>query len=86
MHRLWRLISLLSGLALLTGCGLAGAGTVSEVRLVCPQGWRTIKVSKDDKLTEPTAQAIEGGNEARRAAGCQDAAPVKPAPAGKAVS
>ena len=49
--------------------------------MVCPS-WREVTVSKGDKLTDGTAQVIEGNNEARLASGCppdpKRQAPAKP--------
>jgi len=55
---------LLLSLVPLTGCGTTLVATVEPV--CTPEVLRDVCVSKDDKLTEPTAQAIEGNNLALR--------------------
>ncbi|MGL4397646.1 MAG: hypothetical protein ACRCS9_13985 [Hyphomicrobium sp.] len=72
MTRLSKLTLSLAVLALLSGCG---ANTVTTAWIKCPAGWQDIRIKNADKLTEPTAQAIEGNNEARRANGCPVAEP-----------
>lgn len=60
----------------LGGCASSGAVTADPTPL-CATAWRQINVQPADKLTEPTARAIEGNNVAREAIGCKYELPAK---------
>ena len=65
-----KLLKLTSALALpvlLTACG--GTHAVIATDELC-KSWRHQSVSKDDKLTQGTAEQIQGSNDARPAWGC----------------
>lgn len=62
-----KLMSALALLAPLSGCSKTIVVTADEL---C-QSWRHQRVSKDDKLTQGTAEQIEGSNNARPAWGCE---------------
>lgn len=58
---------LLASLGLLSGCSKTVVATAEQL---C-QDWRHQTVSKDDKLTQGTAEQIEASNKSRPAWGCQ---------------
>jgi hypothetical protein len=81
MSKVSKLIFGLALLAPLPGCG----GNIATIVLQCPEAWKEVRINRDDKLTERTAQAIEGNNDARIAMGCKPGKPeavaaTKPAP------
>jgi hypothetical protein len=64
------LIGLAAALAL-AGCVTQPERVAIDVGPLCAGAWRQINVRPEDKLTEPTAIAIEANNVAREAAGCK---------------
>lgn len=64
---------------LLSACGGATVLTAK----VC-DAWPQIGISKDDKLTDGTANQIERSNVGREALGCEYQPPAKPKAADKA--
>lgn len=67
MRKVKRFVLLLSSLALLTGCAPKYAVIATES--LC-RDWRVQSISKDDKLTQGTAEGIEGSNKSRPNWGC----------------
>lgn len=67
MRRMKRCGLTLSALVLLTGCSKTVVVTADEL---C-RDWQHQTVSKDDKLTQGTAEQIEGSNKSRPAWGCE---------------
>lgn len=65
MQRLARLALPLAPLVLLSGCAKTIVATAS-----CEIG-NHVSVSKNDTLTEQTAQEIDANNKSREAGGCQ---------------
>lgn len=65
-----RLMSALALLVPLSGCSKTLVVTADEL---C-QSWRHQRISKDDRLTQGTAEQIEGSNNARPAWGCEPGA------------
>ena len=63
----------------LGGCASSGAVTADPTPL-CATAWKQINVQPADRLTEPTARAIEGNNAAREAVGCKYEPPPRTAP------
>jgi hypothetical protein len=82
MLKACKLMSMLGVLVLLSACAPSTASTVKEnLTLKCPKGWTEIEIRDRDRITEDTAQIIEGNNDARRANGCPQ--PKRPPPAKK---
>jgi hypothetical protein len=65
--KLRKLMSALALPVLLTGC--SGTHAVIATDELC-RSWRVQSVSKHDKLTQGTAEQIQGNNDARPAWGC----------------
>lgn len=65
-----RIITLAALAGLATGlAGCSWATPIVNSAELC-KSWRHQTVSKNDKLTQPTAEGIEGSNKARPAWGC----------------
>lgn len=54
---------------LLAGCAKEYVMIAKED--LCEKGWKHQTVSKEDKMTEPTARIADGNNRARPAWGCE---------------
>lgn len=67
MRKMKRCVLTLSVLGLLTGCSKT---VVVTAEALC-KDWQHQTVSKDDKLTQGTAEQIEAGNKSRPEWGCE---------------
>lgn len=62
---------LLGSLALLSGCAETPKPVPIATDKLCQSGWKHQQITKDDKLSDKTASAIEGNNKARPDWGCE---------------